>query len=164
MLVHDGETVRRSYIGTMGYYEKIVEIEGLETGIIDIDKMDMFFNDSMLQRTLSINCKDILEGMIECCNLYDLRLGILKREYPNRDFYMPTLCMRFENDLYHVFYKDNWICRECGCDNGKVIMPLVETGDGFIYPDRKNVKIPRIFLKVPCKLCGKILQNHILLV
>lgn len=41
-------------------------------------------------------------------------------------------------------------------------MPLVETGDGGIYPNRNNVEIADCFKKEKCTKCGKILQNHLI--
>lgn len=147
----------------MNYYEDIIEIGGLETAIIYFDKMDAFLRDNKLLEALSIRCIDIVMGMVEDCRLYDLRLGIITRKYTGHTLYMPTLCMIIDDEYYHGFLKEPWICRECKCDNGTALMALVETSDGFIYPDRKAVKIPKILKKTPCKKCGKTLQNHIVL-
>lgn len=75
--------------------------------------------------------------------------------------WMPVLCYTNGQDFFHISYHSGWICRECGANNGSVIMPLSEADT--IYYEFPLPQIPEIFHKIKCKKCGKELQNHLIL-
>ena len=75
--------------------------------------------------------------------------------------WMPVLCYANGQDFFHISYHSGWICRECGANNGSVIMPLSEADT--IYYEFPLPEIPKIFHKINCKKCGKELQNHLIL-
>ena len=66
--------------------------------------------------------------------------------------YEPINLVEYENVFYPVNIRNNWLCRECGYSmEGTVIVPNYEVGGINGYP--------KIFKKVPCKKCGRLLQN-----
>ena len=76
----------------------------------------------------------------------------------------PVNCYKEGNFYYHVYIRDNWLCRECKQVNyDKFIMPISEH-DATFYSDTDN-KYPNIsslFVKKKCSYCGRELQNHFL--
>ena len=75
---------------------------------------------------------------------------------------MPILCYKSDEEFYHVQHHSGRVCRECMTDNGAVIMPMSEADT--IYYELPLPPIPEIFHKVNCKKCGKLLQNHLIIV
>lgn len=86
--------------------------------------------------------------------------------WTKRYMWQPVNVCKFGNSFYHIFIRGNWLCRECGHNHfGKIIMPMFEA-DG-VFLDMENIraaKIPAIFNKIPCEACGKLLQNHLLII
>lgn len=76
--------------------------------------------------------------------------------------WMPMLCWKNGEEIYHVQWHGGWICRECMTDNGAVIMPMSEADT--IYYEFPLPPVPEIFHKMNCKNCGKPLQNHLIMV
>lgn len=75
--------------------------------------------------------------------------------------WMPVLCYTNGQEFFHISYHSGWICRECGANNGAVIMPLSEAD--AIYYEFPLPQISEMFHKINCKKCGKELQNHLIL-
>ncbi len=77
----------------------------------------------------------------------------------------PVLCYENEGAFYHVFYRDSWMCRECGYKLfAPILMPSCEA-DSIFYSGTENrfpATLP-FFRKIPCPACGKLLQNHLLI-
>ena len=86
---------------------------------------------------------------------------IYNPHFPNPWFHM--LCYRNGENFYHIHFHDGWMCRECGYNNGAVIMPMSES-DAIYYAgtEKHYPSAPPIFKKIPCKNCGKMLQNHLI--
>lgn len=144
----------------------ICDINGLATCVISPEYYDTIADDAELLRYLSRRKSDILPylNIIKECRDLALYLAFVYHEtWIERYRWMPLFCYRKGETFYHVEYHSGWRCRECGCDNGAVLMPIWENdaviygGAGADYPE-----VPSIFKKLPCKKCGRILQNHLI--
>lgn len=77
--------------------------------------------------------------------------------------WLPVLCYKNGNEIYHVHFHDGWVCRKCMYNNGPVIMPMVEADASYYSETEKPYPaVPQIFKKVKCKNCGQYLQNHLI--
>ena len=78
----------------------------------------------------------------------------------------PVNVIEHNNNFYHVYVRDTWVCKECNYINkGIIIMPKAE--DDLVFLEMKYLKsfeVPDLFKKTPCKGCGKVLQNHLLII
>lgn len=139
------------------YFDCMININGTETLIVKKGFETDFIKSDLIHKYLTNGVIDMLSYYPILCDKYNLYFGILCVKTDYKIWYTAVLCMYVDGEFHHVFYKDNWICRECRFDNGSVLMPYFES-DGTV----KSVKIPYVFNRVPCKNCGKTLQNHIM--
>ncbi len=108
--------------------------------------------------TFNLTSLDIIKK-VNTVELYPALLYIPR--FVERYRWQPILCYKNDKNIYHIQYHNNWICRECGTNNGSVIMPLSEADTTYYtFP---LPPIPEIFQKIPCKKCGKLLQNHLIM-
>ena len=147
-------------------------IDGLKTFIISPEHYEDLLHDGKLLEQLSISDvgKDFISRMIE----YARQISEIKiyfafaqhENYAKRFMWEPVNVCKFGDDFYHIFIRNNWLCRECGHNHlGKIIMPMFEA-DG-VFLDMRNIKttvIPAIFNKIPCEKCGKLLQHRLLII
>lgn len=142
------------------YFESTININGTETIIVKKGLEESFLKSETFGEYFSDNIIKMLLYIPTVCNKYNLRFGILRLKTNYKTWNIAVLCMLIDGEFHHVFYKENWLCRECRHDNGRVLMPFVENGDSVMLNGYSEV--PKVFTKKPCKNCGKILQNHIM--
>lgn len=145
-------------------------IDSLQTFIISPAKYDAFIKDSNLLNDLQIT-KARYEAVLSYAKIVG-EVGTDKL-YPafvylpffaERFQWLPLYCYKNKNQFYHVNYRNTWMCRECGnVMNKSILMPMAEA-DATIYPRDKRPCIPPIFQKMPCPKCGKLLQNHLVII
>ena len=60
--------------------------------------------------------------------------------------------------------RETWMSRECGqIHHGIIIMPMAEY-DSAVYPIGNQLPpVPGMFEKIPCERCGRLLQNHLII-
>lgn len=140
-------------------------IDGLLTYIISPAKYSILLKDNELLKDLERTDNDILP-YIETAReigIDKLYLAFVKVPFSAKKFQrLPMLCYQNGNQFYHVHYRNTWMCRECKyIMNKPIIMPMAEA-DTTIYhcSERKYPDIPSIFQKIKCPKCGKLLQNH----
>ena len=146
-------------------------IDGLKTYIISPEHYDDLLHDTRLLEQLSISDvrKEFIPGMIEYARQISeikIYLAFVRHEnWKKRFMWEPVNVCKFGSDFYHIYIRENWLCKECGHNHtGKIIMPMFEA-DG-VFLDMKNTrtaKIPAIFNKLSCEACGRLLQNHLLI-
>lgn len=150
------------------YCLDIFVIDGLQTYVISPAKYSVLIKDNELLNYLKRTENDILP-YIEVAR----EIGIDKLYFAfaylpaivKRFQLLPILCYKNGNQFYHVHYRNTWMCRECKyIMNKPIIMPMVEA-DITIYhcSENKYPDIPSIFQKVKCPKCGKLLQNHLII-
>lgn len=144
------------------FFEKTVCINGIETMLVKKELEDEFLKSSEICKYFTDDVITMLSYVPEVCGKYNLYFGILCLQTNYKVWYIAVLCMPDNSEFHHVFYKENWLCRECGYDNGRVLMPYFES-DPVIINYIETTEISKVFNKIPCKKCGKILQNHIML-
>ena len=146
-------------------------IDGLKTYIISPEHYENLLHDTMLLEQLSISDvgKKFIPRLIEYTKqISEIKIYFAFVQHENRKIciWEPVNVCKYENEYYHVFIRDSWLCRECGHIHlGKIIMPILEA-DG-VFLDGRNIMtsdIPTIFNKIPCEKCGKLLQNHLLII
>ena len=147
-------------------------IDGLKTFIISPEHYEDLLHDGKLLERLSISdvIKDFIPGMMEYAKqISEIKIYfafVQHENYAKRFMWEPVNVCKFGDDFYHIFIRNSWLCRECGHNHlGKIIMPMFEA-DG-VFLDMRNIKttvIPAIFNKIPCEKCGKLLQNHLLMI
>lgn len=148
------------------YCFTICSINGLMTYIISPEDYEAILCDFVLLRELSVKETD-LEQWIKIAKQIGAKgiymAFVCHEAWIGRFRWMPVLCLKSGEEFFHVYYHDEWICRECGCDNGAVIMPMLEADPVFYQrTDNEYLEISPAFRKIPCRNCGKILQNHLI--
>lgn len=144
------------------YFEITINIDGTETIIVKKGLEESFLKSEIVGEYFSDNIIGNLLYIPTVCDKYNLRFGILRLKTNYKTWNIAVLCMLIDGEFHHVFYKENWLCRECRHNNGRVLMPFFESGDSVMLTYIDCWKMPKIFNKMPCKNCGKILQNHIM--
>lgn len=153
------------------YCIKICNINGLDTYIISPQYYDDLLADVELLGKLAISIfasTDLIKNFISIAKKVDNQLllaFVYYKNYIDKFAWVPLNCYENEKVFYHVHYRDSWLCRECGyLLRANMIMPIDES-DPIFYSGTKNPypPIPFIFKKIPCSKCGKLLQNHLLL-
>lgn len=153
------------------YCIKVCNINGLDTYIISPKYYGDMLADTKLLDKLSISIFasiDSIKRFISIAKTVDnqLLLAFVYHEYYIDKFaWIPLNCYENEMTFYPVHYRSLWLCRECGYPlRANIIMPIEES-DSTFYSGTKNQypKIPFIFKKIPCPKCGKLLQNHLLI-
>ena len=144
------------------YFESTININGTETIIVKKGLEESFLKSETFSEYFSDNIINMLLYIPNVCDNYNLRFGILRLKTNYKMWNIAVLCMLIDGEFHQVFYKENWLCRECRHNNGRVLMPFFESDPIFINYI-KSAKIPNSFNKMPCRNCGKFLQNHIIL-
>ena len=146
-------------------------IDGLKTYIISPEYYENLLHDTMLLEQLSISDvgKEFIPRLIGYTKqISEIKIHFAFVQHENRKIciWEPVNVCKYGNDFYHVFIRDNWLCRECGhIHSGKIIMPMLEADGVFLDVQNRRVSdIPSIFSKIPCEKCGQLLQNHLLMV
>lgn len=150
------------------YCLDVCVIDGLQTYIISPEKYSLLIKDNELLNNLKRKDKDILPYIKIAREIGIDKLYLAFVYFPafaKKFQLLPILCYRNEHQFYHVNYRNTWMCRECKyIMNKPIIMPMVEA-DMTIYrcSEHKYPAIPSIFQKVKCPKCGKLLQNHLII-
>ena len=146
-------------------------IDGLKTYIISPEHYENILHDAKFLKQLSISgeIKKSISRMIEYVKqISEIKIHLAFVQHENRKIFIwePVNVCKFGSDFYHIYIRENWLCKECGHNHtGKIIMPMFEA-DG-VFLDMKNIRVaktPAIFNKIPCEACGKLLQNHLLII
>lgn len=145
------------------FISQTINIDGVETNVVKKGFESGFLKSNEAYEYFDSNIILNIQYYPEICEKYNLHFGIVGKKFKSRSkmIYYPTLCMIIDDEFHHVFYKENWLCFECMCDNGKVLLPQSE-GETIIYAGIELPKIPKIFTTQTCKECGRLLQGHIL--
>ena len=146
-------------------------IDGLKTYIISPEHYEKLLHDTKLLEQLGISDtgrKFIFERIEYAKQISEVKIHFAFVQHKNRKIctWEPVNVCEYENVFYHVFIRDSWLCRECGHNYlGKIIMPMSEA-DGVFLDVRNIIKsdIPVIFKKISCENCGRLLQNHMLII
>lgn len=138
------------------YFESTININGTETIIVKKGLEESFLKSETFSEYFSDNIINMLLYIPNVCDNYNLRFGILRLKTNYKMWNIAVLCMLIDGEFHHVFYKENWLCRECRHNNGRVLMPFFESGDSVMLPYIDCSKMPKIFNKMPCKCHAKI--------
>ena len=153
------------------YCIKVCNINGLDTYIISSKYYDDILTDTELLDKLSISIftsVDLIKCFISIAKKVDNQLllaFVYYKNYIDKFAWVPLNCYENKRMFYDVHYRESWLCRECGyLLRANIIMPIDES-DSIFYSGTKNQypPIPSIFKKIPCPKCGKLLQNHLLI-
>ena len=146
-------------------------INTLITYVIIPEHYENLLHDTKLLEQLGISGtgREFISRMIEYARqISEIKIHLAFVQHENRKICMwePINVCEYENNFYHVFIRDNWICKECGHNHlGKIIMPMFEADGAFLDVQNKiTYDIPLIFKKRSCENCGKLLQNHLLII
>lgn len=151
------------------YCLNICVIDGLQTYVISPAKYDAFIKDKELLKSLKRTEKDILPfiKVSKETGTDTIYLAFVEcHAFVEKFQWIPVHCYKSGNHFYHVHCRNTWMCRECkNIINKPVIMPMVEA-DAVIYhgTEDKYPNIPSVFQKVKCPKCGKLLQNHLIVI
>lgn len=148
------------------YRLECASIDGAETHIINHNSMEALVNDRQLLEKMHIQRKYLMPfiDVISSIREVKLYLGILHNVRFKTAQWFPVLCLSWNNQYYHVHYRDSWTCIHCNHAVGRVLMPFSETGDRVIaYTSREIPSTPVMFQKINCPKCGSLLQGHLML-
>lgn len=148
------------------YCFKICSINGLMTYIISPESYEAVLCDSALLAELSVKETDLKQWIKIAKQIGEQGIYmafVCHEAWIERFRWMPVLCLKSGEEFSHVYYHDSWICRECGYNNGAAVMPMSEADPVFYQRTGKGVSetLPG-FRKMPCRNCGRMLQNHLL--
>lgn len=150
------------------YCLDVCVIDGLQTYVISPATHNVLVKDNKLLNYLKSTESDILPYIEAAREIGIDKLYLAFINFPaivKKFQLLPILCYKNGNQFYHVHYRNTWMCRECKhIMNKPIIMPMVEA-DTTIYhfSENKYPDIPSIFQKVKCPKCGKLLQNHLII-
>lgn len=146
------------------YRLECLKIDGAETHVINPYSMESLVNDRQLLAQMGIQRQYLMPyiDVISSVREVELYLGIMYNERFKSCRWNPVLCLRWNNQYYHVHYRDSWRCRHCGHTVGRVLMPLSES-DRIYYSESETPPTVGIFQKIHCPKCGTPLQNHLIL-
>lgn len=153
----------------IGYCEVVCFIDGLQTFIISPSKLDDILKDNKLLKFLKKSDMDIVYfiNVAKTVGTNTIYLAFVKLPAKAECFqWVPLHCYKSGNRFFHVHYRDTWMCRECkSIMNQSIIMPMVES-DASIYHwcENKHPGIPLVFQKIKCPKCGRLLQNHLIII
>lgn len=142
------------------------KINGLETYIVSPEWHFALLNDKDFLTEIGISKDVVMQTirMIQQVKCFDLFLAFVHNERRKRYPWFPAVCWKFEENYYHVFCRNTWMCRNCGYVlSADILMPMCEADTTFYalteqeYPD-----IPPMFKKIKCINCGQNLQNHLI--
>ena len=152
------------------YSIKMCHINGAEIYITNPVFYDEIIADTELLTSLFISVQDVINCIryISDVKSDDFNLFLAFAHFKNRKqlySWLPVACCKYSDTFYPVKIRSSWLCRNCGhIYHGIVIMP-VEEYDPVCYPAVDNLQpIPRIFKKIRCESCGKLLQNHLIMI
>lgn len=148
------------------YRIELLRIDSAETHIIDPYSMDALVDDRQLLDKMKIQRKSIMRyiDVINSVREIKLFLGLMYTVKFKTERCIPVLCMRWNNRYYHVYYKEGWQCMHCGHNVGRVLMPFSESGDIVITHTSHEISPEvNLFQKINCPKCGRLLQNHLML-
>ncbi len=151
------------------YCADVCFIDGLKTFIISPSKFDDILKDNELLKYLKKLNKDIVPfiNISRAVGTSKIYLAFVNLPVKVERFqWVPVHCYKNGNQFYHVHYRDTWMCKECKyIINKPSVMPMVEV-DSIIYKqcENKYPDIPLIFQKEKCPKCGRVLQNHLLII
>lgn len=143
------------------YIYKELIIDGLETYII----VPEHYLQVLKQLNSHVDSGKMILGQVNSVKKVEFQPAVMYvPRLPKPYQWWPILCYKEGVNFYHVYYHSGWMCRECWHDNGPVIMPQVEA-DSICYANIADPKPPiaPIFKKIACKNCGKMLQNHLIM-
>lgn len=150
------------------YCLQICCINGLDTYIISPQYHKELMDDTKLLEEMHIR-KDRVPVFVDIaaqCGTDRLYIAfVIHKNYAERFQWEIVNCLRNDDGFFHVFYRDSWKCRECGnIMYAPVLMPMDEA-DATFYSGMLNrcPPVPDFFKKVPCPSCGRLMQNHLLL-
>lgn len=118
-------------------------------------------NDIGVLRLLGV--KDKFNSHIRVMMEYATKVSEVKCEFafvhhPKRTVlqWEPTNLIEYENKLYPVDIRKNWLCMDCG-----------HSTEGIIFVPKYGIcgkyECADIFKKIRCKKCGALLQNYLLI-
>lgn len=150
------------------YCAKKLIVDGLETYIISPARYDDILKDTELSRQLEIN-GEFLKVLINNAAKIDemkIHLAFVCHKAWENHIWQPINVCEYEDRYYHVSIRDTWLCRECGhVHRGSIIMPMAEADAVFLdKPHFRDFEIPAISKKLPCEICGRPLQNHLIII
>lgn len=151
------------------YCMEIRPIGGVETYIVDPEFCGDIASDDLLLSSLSASPK-FIKYYIKCSehvktSEFSMYLAFIHSGSRIERFsWLPLNCLKHGEDYYHVVVRDTWMCRNCGhIHRGIIIMPMAEC-DTTVYPIRSLMPpVPGIFKKKACECCGRLLQNHLII-
>ncbi len=148
------------------YCSVICRINGLMTYIIPSEYYDAILEDAAILKDLNMK-KTVLDQYIriveEIGSARIFMAVVCHESWSERFQWEPVLCFKGREGFCHIYYHGGWICRECGCDNGAVIMPMGEADPVFYERTNKGYyEFPSEFRKISFKNCGRVLQNHLI--
>ena len=137
-------------------------VDGILTYLFHLEDLDELLKDSSKPEDFK-NCllwhkKHLSElTRTEGVKLYPAACHV---EKINR--WMPVYCLELDDSYYHVRLNSWWRCRDCGEENGPVLLHQTEVYRD-VYIGRELPQLPPIFKKMPCKKCGHLLQGHLIM-
>lgn len=151
------------------YCEAVSCIDGLQTFVISPSKLNDVLNDNEILVLLKKSYMDIAPfiNTVRLVGTDKIYLAFVNLPVKEEGLqWLPLHCYKDGNQFYHVQCKDTWICRECrNIIKKSIIMPMVEADATiFHWCVNKYPDIPLIFQKVKCPKCGRLLQNHLLII
>lgn len=151
------------------YCEDVRFIDGLQTFIISPSKFDDIIKDDKLLKCMEKSDMDIVPFINTSRAVGTDKIYLAFVNLPakvERIRWFPLHCYKNRNQFYHVHYRNTWMCTECKSIMTKsIVMPMVEA-DTTIYHwcENKYSDVPLIFQKVKCPKCGRLLQNHLIII
>lgn len=152
------------------YCMKKCQINGLDTYILSPEHYGDLLQDSKLLKALHHSDFEFIKPFIDIAStVTDVELFpalTYHKGWTGQFAWIPTHCYKSGDKFVHVHFRSTWMCRECGhWHSGTILMPTVEA-DATFYSCTENrcPPVPSIFRKLPCKNCGKPLQNHLILI
>lgn len=153
------------------YHAKELIIDGLKTYIISPEYYESILNDEDLFEKLGIcgTFKDmvpVLIGNAGQISSPDVGFAFVRHENRKKFIWEATNVCEYNGHYYHVSIGNGWMCRKCGYVHKEMmIMPKAESEPSFLEMKYLSAfEVPDIFRKLPCKKCGNILQNHLLII
>lgn len=141
-------------------YKQIL-IDGILTYLFHPEELDELLKDSNKPEDF-LNC--ILwhkKRIQEITHIEEVKLYPAVCHVEKINCWMPVYCMEQGESYYHVGFNQHWRCRDCGTENGPVLLHQTEVYRD-VYIGREWPQIPPIFRKICCKKCGHMLQGHLI--
>jgi hypothetical protein len=153
------------------YHAKELIIDGLKTYIISPEYYETILNDEELFEKLNIYgaFKEIIPVLIENAEHISsptVVFALVRHENRKKFIWEATNVCEYNGHYYHVSVGSGWMCRKCGyVHKERMIMSKAELDPCFLEMEYLAAfEIPDIFKRLPCRNCGNILQNHLLII